>query len=124
MLTNLENANIPLEDRSYKDEDSFEKYKIKIADFGLSDIKKGKSYMMKTRCGTPGLFIILKLIFISYMAPEIFGSNGYNEKVDIFSAGIILFTLSINYFNFNLNIRINGSPPFKGKDMKTIVKLT
>ena len=28
------------------------------------------------------------------MAPEIFGSGGYNEKVDIFSAGIILYTLS------------------------------
>ena len=100
MLTNLENVNIPLEDRSYKDEDSFEKYQIKIADFGLSDIKKGKSYMMKTRCGTPGYIRILNLIIISYMAPEIFGSNGYNEKADIFSAGIILFTLFINFLTF------------------------
>ena len=37
---------------------------------------------MKSKCGTPG-----------YMAPEIFGSKGYNNKVDIFSAGIILYTL-------------------------------
>ena len=27
------------------------------------------------------------------MAPEIFSNRGYNEKVDIFSIGIILFTL-------------------------------
>ena len=27
------------------------------------------------------------------MAPEIFSNRGYNEKVDIFSAGIILYTM-------------------------------
>eukprot|EP00828_Plagiopyla_frontata_P047278 TRINITY_DN8691_c0_g1_i2.p3 TRINITY_DN8691_c0_g1~~TRINITY_DN8691_c0_g1_i2.p3 ORF type:complete len:201 (+),score=34.33 TRINITY_DN8691_c0_g1_i2:438-1040(+) len=79
----------------------FTKTIIKIADFGLSDIIKNKKLTLKTRCGTPG-----------YIAPEIFGNSGYNEKVDIFSAGIILYTL------------INGSPPYKGKDMKTIVKKT
>ena len=35
-----------------------------------------------SKCGTPG-----------YMAPEIFSNRGYNEKVDIFSSGIILYTL-------------------------------
>ena len=46
------------------------------------------------------------------MAPEIFSSKGYNENVDIFSAGVLLYTL------------INGTPPFKGRDMKAIVKKT
>lgn len=46
------------------------------------------------------------------MAPEIFSSKGYNEKVDIFSLGILLYAL------------INGSPPFKGKDLKTLIKKT
>lgn len=35
---------------------------------------------------------LFKLNF-SYIAPEMFGSKGYTEKVDIYSAGIILFTL-------------------------------
>ena len=65
----------------------FTKTIIKIADFGLSDIIKNKKLTLKTRCGTPG-----------YIAPEIFGNSGYNEKVDIFSAGIILYTLY--YFHF------------------------
>ena len=27
------------------------------------------------------------------MAPEIFGKNGYDDKVDIYSLGIILYTM-------------------------------
>ena len=46
------------------------------------------------------------------MAPEIFTAKGYTEKVDMFSLGITLFTL------------INGTPPFKGKDLKTLIKST
>eukprot|EP00828_Plagiopyla_frontata_P044344 TRINITY_DN7207_c0_g1_i2.p2 TRINITY_DN7207_c0_g1~~TRINITY_DN7207_c0_g1_i2.p2 ORF type:complete len:101 (+),score=5.71 TRINITY_DN7207_c0_g1_i2:205-507(+) len=46
------------------------------------------------------------------MAPEVFSSKGYTDKVDVFSAGIILYTM------------LNGSPPFKGKDIKIIVKKT
>lgn len=46
------------------------------------------------------------------MAPEIFTAKGYTETVDIFSMGILLFTL------------INGTPPFKGKDLKTLIKNT
>eukprot|EP00828_Plagiopyla_frontata_P005184 TRINITY_DN12040_c0_g2_i2.p1 TRINITY_DN12040_c0_g2~~TRINITY_DN12040_c0_g2_i2.p1 ORF type:complete len:183 (-),score=30.01 TRINITY_DN12040_c0_g2_i2:219-767(-) len=58
---------------------------IKIADFGLSDIfKKNGLRLLKTRCGTPG-----------YMAPEVFYSKGYDDKVDIFSAGIILYLMQI-----------------------------
>ena len=57
------------------------------------------------------------------MAPEVFYSKGYDDKVDIFSAGIILYLM---YFlqKFKDNFRLNGSPPFKGKDIKTIVKKT
>jgi len=46
------------------------------------------------------------------MAPEIFSNRGYTEKVDIFSSGIILYTM------------LNGSPPFTGQNVQTIVKKT
>ena len=46
------------------------------------------------------------------MAPEIFTMRGYKEKVDIFSLGILLFTM------------INGTPPFRGKDLKSLIKST
>lgn len=35
-----------------------------------------------SRCGTPG-----------YIAPEILSSDKYNEKVDVYSGGIILYIL-------------------------------
>ena len=54
----------------------------------------------------------LKSFFFRYMAPEIFSSKGYTEKVDIFSLGIIVYTM------------INGSHPFKGNDLKSLVKNT
>lgn len=53
---------------------------IKIADFSLAEYYRAKN--MKVTCGTPG-----------YMAPEIFSEENYDEKVDIFSLGIILFLM-------------------------------
>lgn len=69
---------------------------------------------MKSRCGTPG-----------YMAPEIFGSKGYTSTVDVFSLGIILFTLYKHIFNLVIAYcRINGSPPFKGHTAQILIKKT
>ena len=58
------------------------------------------------------------------MAPEIFSSKGYNEKVDIFSLGILLYALYYFLYKKTFVNRINGSPPFKGKDLKTLIKKT
>ena len=55
---------------------------LKIIDFGFA-MDKTKIYNLKT-CGTPG-----------YIAPEIFYTENYCEKVDIFSFGVILFILLI-----------------------------
>ncbi len=53
---------------------------ILIADFGLATSFNSKGMFKK--CGTPG-----------YIAPEILNLGVYNEKVDIFSAGVIAYIL-------------------------------
>jgi serine/threonine protein kinase len=54
---------------------------------------------LKRKCGTPG-----------YLAPEMIENKSYDFKVDVFSLGVILFTM------------LNGSPPFRGKNIKEIIK--
>lgn len=54
---------------------------VKLADFGLAKIIKPQQ-MMKTACGTPG-----------YVAPEILNRQKYDEKVDVWSLGIISYIL-------------------------------
>lgn len=53
-----------------------------IADFGLADYFNEECEYVFKRCGTPG-----------YVAPEILYDWKYDYKVDIFSAGIILYSL-------------------------------
>lgn len=56
-------------------------YDVKIADFGLATVVAQSEYLFR-RCGTPG-----------YVAPEILADEKYDQKVDIFSAGVILYIL-------------------------------
>ena len=67
---------------------------IKIIDFGASITFKGKN--LTQELGT-----------IYYMAPEVF-LNNYNEKSDIWSCGIILYTM------------LCGHPPYMGQDEASI----
>ena len=54
---------------------------LKITDFSLAEfINPPKKFTIQ--CGTPG-----------FMAPEILNGEHYNEKVDIFSMGCILYLL-------------------------------
>ncbi|KAL8439819.1 hypothetical protein Efla_004345 [Eimeria flavescens] len=70
---------------------------IKIIDFGLAATVGSQE--MKMRCGSPG-----------YVAPEILQDMPYGPKVDVFSSGVILYTL------------LAGFPPFRGQNVKDILK--
>lgn len=62
-----------------------EKLIIKIVDFGFAE--KINLEALVSRAGTPG-----------YIAPEIFDSKPYGDKGDIFSLGIILYSVFKLYF--------------------------
>ena len=72
-----------------------ENFIIKLCDFGFST-KIPKDKNGKT------LFLTAKLGTRHYAAPEILEDKEYDgKKVDIFSLGVILFTLRLNKYGFN-----------------------
>ena len=76
----LKPENIIYSDRS-------EDAKIKISDFGLSRDTSGKGDRpLKTSCGTPG-----------YVAPEIIRQLHYDESVDLWALGVIIYILFSRY---------------------------
>ena len=74
-----------------------DKMELKLADFGLATKLEFEGDRKRTVCGTP-----------NYIAPEILsGKQGHSYEVDIWSIGVILYTLLI------------GKPPFETSDVKT-----
>ena len=70
---------------------------IKLGDFGLATKLEFEGERKRTICGTP-----------NYIAPEVLdGKQGHSYEVDIWSFGVILYTLLI------------GKPPFETSDVKT-----
>ena len=68
---------------------------VKIIDWGCAHsfmVNKQKGVKMSKFCGTH-----------QYMAPEVFGKS-YDEKCDVWSAGVVLFIL------------LTGMPPFYGRN--------
>lgn len=66
---------------------------LKVTDFGLSAVTDQirPDGLLHTVCGTP-----------SYVAPEILAKRGYDgAKVDIWSCGVVLFSLTAGYLPFN-----------------------
>ena len=57
-------------------------YDVCIADFGLADYHNSKGEYQFTRCGTPG-----------YVAPEVLDDQIYDFKIDVFSAGVLMFNM-------------------------------
>lgn len=74
-----------------------DKMEIKIGDFGLATKLEFDGERKRTICGTP-----------NYIAPEVLeGKQGHSYEVDIWSLGVIIYTLII------------GKPPFETNDVKT-----
>ena len=64
--------------------------RLKIADFGLSNVYKNKQDTLKTACGSPW-----------YAAPEMIAGNRYNGlSVDIWSSGVVLYAMIWGYLPF------------------------
>lgn len=77
-----------------------DKMEIKIGDFGLATKLEFEGDRKRTICGTP-----------NYIAPEILeGKNGHSYEVDIWSLGVIIYTMLV------------GKPPFETSDVKTTYK--
>ena len=73
---------------------------LKIGDFGLATKLEFEGDRKRTVCGTP-----------NYIAPEILdGKQGHSYEVDIWSLGVIIYTLLI------------GKPPYETSDVKTTYK--
>jgi polo-like kinase 1 len=73
---------------------------LKLGDFGLASKLDFDGEKKRTICGTP-----------NYIAPEVLeGKSGHSYEVDIWSLGVIIYTLII------------GKPPFETSDVKTTYK--
>jgi len=67
----LQSANLLLDDY----------YNVKICDFGLARLKE----ITNDHTGNTGT--------VQWMAPEVLGSQRYNEKADVYSFGVIMWEL-------------------------------
>ena len=77
-----------------------EKMEMKMGDFGLAAKLEFDSEKRHTVCGTP-----------NYIAPEILeNKTGHSYEVDIWSLGVIIYTLTV------------GRPPFETPDVKSTYK--
>jgi polo-like kinase 1 len=75
------------------------KLEIKLGDFGLAAKLEYDGQKRKTVCGTP-----------NYIAPEVLEKKGHSYEVDIWSLGVVMYTM------------LFGKPPFEAADMNLTYK--
>ncbi|XP_023783474.1 ribosomal protein S6 kinase alpha-5 isoform X2 [Cyanistes caeruleus] len=73
--------------------DETDNSEIKIIDFGFACLKPPDNQPLKTPCFT-----------LHYAAPELLNHNGYDESCDLWSLGVILYTM------------LSGQVPFQSQD--------
>ncbi|XP_053126599.1 ribosomal protein S6 kinase alpha-5 isoform X6 [Hemicordylus capensis] len=73
--------------------DESDNSEIKIIDFGFARLKPPDNQPLKTPCFT-----------LHYAAPELLNHNGYDESCDLWSLGVILYTM------------LSGQVPFQSQD--------
>ncbi|ELP85284.1 calcium/calmodulin-dependent protein kinase type 1G, putative [Entamoeba invadens IP1] len=69
---------------------------VKISDFGLS--KSINHTVAKTCCGTP-----------MYVSPEVLSGKAYDEKTDVWSAGVVFYTLVCGFQPFTTTEKDTGN---------------
>jgi len=76
-----------------------EKKQICVTDFGLSKYVGAEDGITKTACGTP-----------AFVAPEVLRQENYGSQVDMWSLGVILYTMLCGY------------PPFIERNLPALYK--
>lgn len=103
ILLNIQKRKSPNEIQSGPWDENEIDIQVKIADFGLAKFT-GEMQFTNTLCGTP-----------SYVAPEVLIKQGYTSKVDIWSAGVLLYVCICGFPPFSDQL---GPPPLKEQIME------
>jgi eukaryotic-like serine/threonine-protein kinase len=74
--------------------------RVKVTDFGIARIESSVLTQLGTIMGTPG-----------FIAPEMYLSDSFDHRIDLFAAGVVLYQL------------LAGTPPFVGSADKVMFKV-
>lgn len=75
-------------------------FNVKLADFGLSNILQDGGDRLMSKVGTP-----------LYCSPEVLTADSYDEKVDLWAAGVLLYEL------------LTGVRPFNSSHTRTVINM-